>query len=209
VAVEGDEVVGLAISNWFVIFCLVFLSGQSILDGEMEDAREEFVTKITTSQNRLQAYIYTLTVDRNASQDILQATNLVIWEKAQEFVPGTNFIAWAFQIARYQVLAHRKKQSRSKLVFSDNFVNELADTFSDDVADDKFQAKQAALAHCLEKVPSAQRHVIHLRYHNGLRMREIAKEVDKTTVAVEKMISRLRFALMRCITARLAREEAR
>lgn len=174
----------------------------------MNDATAELVSKLTSSQIRLQGYIFTLTADREATQDILQSTNLVIWDKAGEFVPGTNFIAWAFQIARYQVLAHRKKQIRSRLVFSDELVSELADAVSVDTQDDVFQTRQAALGKCLEGITPEQRKLFLLRYRNGLRMRDIATEVGKTVSAVEKMIARFRAALLRCVESRIAEEIA-
>lgn len=174
----------------------------------MSDPGEELVAKLTLSQNRLQAYIFTLTGDREAVQDILQATNLVIWRKAKDFVPGSNFIAWAFQIARYQVLAHRQKYARERLVFSDELVNELAASMDLGASDECFNDRQAALAHCLEKISSDQRSVIWRRYRDGLRMKEIAEEIGKTTSAVEQMIHRLRIVLMRCIAQRLEEEAA-
>ncbi|MCO6043273.1 sigma-70 family RNA polymerase sigma factor [Aeoliella sp. ICT_H6.2] len=174
----------------------------------MDNTTAELVSQLTASQNRLQGYIFTLTADREATQDILQSTNLVIWDKADEFVSGTNFVAWAFQIARYQVLAYRKKQMRCKLVFSDELVAELAEVMATDNSDEWFQARQAALTKCLEGISARNRDLFLLRYRNGLKMRDIANQIGKTASAVEKMVARLRGALLRCVEARLQEEAA-
>lgn len=177
--------------------------------GGMSDTNEELMAKLTINQNRLQSYIFTLTADREAARDVLQATNLVIWRKAQDFVPGSNFIAWAFQIARYQVLAHRQKNARDRLRFSDEFVNELAEKMDSKASDEYIQDRQAALTHCLKKVPDNQRAVIWLRYRDGLQNHEIAEQIEKSVSVVEQMIHRLRIALLQCITQRLKEEVAR
>ena len=172
----------------------------------MDISAKELVSELTASQNRLQGYIFTLTADRDATQDILQSTNLVIWGKADQYVPGTNFIAWAFQIARYQVLAYRKNQQRSKLLFSDELVEELAEVSSVDAHDDEFLARHSALRKCLAGITTEQRELFLLRYRNGLKMRDIASRVGKASTAVEKAIARLRVALLRCVKSRIAEE---
>ena len=170
------------------------------------EGTEQLMAKLIAQQNRLQAYIFTLTGDRDAARDILQATNLVIWRKAREFTPGSNFIAWSFQIARYQVLAHRQKEARERLVFSDDFVADLAISMEGGGAEDLFEAKRAALAGCLEDVAERHRRVLWLFYRDGLRTREIGEHIGKTKSAVEQTLSRVRLSLMRCITRRLSEE---
>lgn len=174
----------------------------------MDNVAKELVSELTASQSRLQGYIFTLTADREATQDILQATNLVIWDKADQYVSGTNFIAWAFQIARFQVLAYRKNQKRSKLVFSEELVEELADASSVGMHDDEYLTRQNALRKCLEGITADQRQLLLLRYRNGLKMRDIAAQVGKATSAVEKSIARMRASLLRCIESRMAEEAA-
>ncbi|QDU56943.1 sigma-70 family RNA polymerase sigma factor [Aeoliella mucimassa] len=172
----------------------------------MDKATAELVSKLTASQNRLQGYIFTLTADREATQDILQSTNLVIWDKADQFDPGSNFIAWAFQIARLQVLAYRKRQMRCKLVFSDELVSELAKVISSEATEDWFEVRQDALSKCLAGISAEHRDLFLLRYRSGLKMRDIATRVGKTATSVEKMIGRLRVALLRCVKHRLGEE---
>jgi RNA polymerase sigma-70 factor (ECF subfamily) len=60
------------------------------------------------------------------ADDILQETNLVLWSKQDEFTPGTDFRVWAFRVARYQVMAYRKRQSLDRLVFGDELIDRLA-----------------------------------------------------------------------------------
>ena len=173
---------------------------------EIQDTHEELVAKLTANQNRLQAYIYTLTGDKEAARDVLQATNLVIWRKARDYVPGSNFIAWAFRIAKFQVLAYRQKDARDRIVFSEEFIEELAASSDDVESEDLFEDKRSALAECLELIASRNRKVIWLRYRDGLRIRDIAERLGKSTNSIEQLMLRVRISLLRCITRRLNRE---
>jgi len=86
------------------------------------------IRQISLHQPVLQAYILTLHPNRSEAQDILQETNVVLWQKIGEFRSGTNFKAWAFRVAYLQTLAHFKRVKRGGwLQFSDELVETLAE----------------------------------------------------------------------------------
>lgn len=164
---------------------------------------EEVVRLLTLNQNRLQAFIFSLTGDRELTLDMLQATNLVIWRKADTFAPGSNFMAWALSIARYQVMAELKRTSRERKLFSDEFVEEIAFAAESSAADGPMDARRVALAECLKEISERKRHVIWRFYRDRQRIREIAREIGKSVSAVEQILSRTRFALLDCISRRM------
>src|SRR5262245_3362016 len=92
------------------------------------DRTKELMLLMTQNQRRIFAYIYTLVPDRHSAEDILQETSLVICEKFAEFKTGTDFVAWANQIAWWQVRAARTKFARSKIVFDDDVLEKVAHT---------------------------------------------------------------------------------
>ena len=98
---------------------------------------------MTISQSRIFAYIQSLVLDAEQASEILQGTNVVLWQKTDEFEPGTNFVAWAFRIAHFQILAHRKKQQRERLVFDDDMVGQLAQVA--ERVDESFELRQRLL----------------------------------------------------------------
>src|SRR5215212_1444766 len=85
---------------------------------------------MTQHQRRVFSYIYTLVPDRHDANDLLQETSLVICEKFHEFTPGTDFVAWACQIAYWQVRYSRQKFARSKIVFDQEILDVVAQTAS-------------------------------------------------------------------------------
>lgn len=64
--------------------------------------QNEIMRLLAGQQRRLYGYVLTLITDPVAADDILQQTNLVVLQKADEFEVGTNFNAWASKIAYFQ-----------------------------------------------------------------------------------------------------------
>lgn len=157
----------------------------------------EFLKLYTGSQSRLYAFILTLVGDADQASEVLQETNLVLWQKADQFELGTNFMAWALKVARYQVMAFRKKQSRDRLVFSEAATERVANAFAkrDDVLDDR----QAVLQRCLEQLPPKMRELVKLRYSSGRSLQKIAQLLGKSYVAVAQGLHRARLALAQCV----------
>ena len=95
-----------------------------------EDVRQqaEFVGEITRCQAALRAYIISLMPGTSGTQDVLQETNLTLWEKRHKFEMGTNFRAWAFAIVRLKVKMHRRKLQRlAKPLLDEDLAEELAE----------------------------------------------------------------------------------
>ena len=93
--------------------------------GVRRDDVAGFVDLLTSSQRSLFAYINTLVVGNSSAPDILQDTNLELWARRLDYDWSRPFLPWAYGFAYQLVLAYRKKQSRSKLVFSDEIVQQL------------------------------------------------------------------------------------
>lgn len=159
----------------------------------------EFIQLLTSHQSRLYAYILSLVFDRNEADDVLQQTNVVLWRSANDFELGTNFVAWSFRIAYYQVLAHRKKQQRDKLIFDDGMLSEIAQVASE--SDQTFQVQQRLMRECIQKLNERQRDVIQRRYRRGATLELIAEETQRKVNAVKQILFRARENLIRCVQA--------
>jgi RNA polymerase sigma-70 factor (ECF subfamily) len=158
---------------------------------------DEFVRLMTEHQGRLFAYILSLLGDPDAANDVLQEANIVLWRDSREFRPGTNFKAWAFRIAHFQVMAWRQRQIRDRLVFEDDMLEVLAFAARD--ADNAFDARQQLLTGCLEKLTPVHREMIRKRYAEGTPLQSIADERGMTANAVMQALFRIRQSLMHCV----------
>ena len=167
----------------------------------VSDSMDEFVQQVNASQRSLYAFILSLVPRREDAYDILQETNLVIWQKRQDFVRGTNFFAWASRIARNKVLMHRRTMHRDRLCFDDLLVEKLAN----DVADKPFFGDEwlPPLWQCVDKLIDEDRVLLEKRYVEGLQARHIATQVGRSPGAIAQALYRIRVTLMRCIDATL------
>lgn len=156
---------------------------------------------LVTIQPRLYGFILTRLANHEHTWDVLQKTNLLICEKVDKFEVGTNFDAWAFTIARFQVMAWRKSQARNKLVFSDA-VFEMIDHDPTEEAE-AVTSRITALRQCVQRLKPADRSLLQYRYGDALSIAVIADILDTTVAALTMKLSRLRRQLAACISQQL------
>jgi RNA polymerase sigma-70 factor (ECF subfamily) len=120
----------------------------------------DFVQSLTGVQSRLYAYICSLLGEAAGARDVLQETNLALWDKAQEYDPDRPFVPWAYKVAYLQVLAYRKRCSRSRLLFDEQLVSELAEQAAS--RDDDLDQRLEALGDCMGRLPGPRREMIDL-----------------------------------------------
>jgi RNA polymerase sigma-70 factor (ECF subfamily) len=166
----------------------------------------QFVQHLTQCQSRLYGFILSMVCNGDQASEVLQETNLVLWKKADQFELGTNFIAWAFKVARFQVMAYRQRFARDRHVFNDEIVNGVADVF--ERTSDDFDRRQAALTDCLDKLQPKQRQLITDRYEDGMPVNQIAKSMAQSANAIAVAIYRVRVNLMKCIQTSTSQEQA-
>ena len=65
---------------------------------------EEFVRLFVAHEGRLRAFIRALLPTWADVDEVMQETSLVAWRKFARFERGTNFMAWAATIARFEAL---------------------------------------------------------------------------------------------------------
>jgi RNA polymerase sigma-70 factor (ECF subfamily) len=159
---------------------------------------EEFVQLMTEHQGRLYAYVLSLLGDPDQANDVLQEANLVLWRNAAEFQMGSNFRAWAFRIAHFQVMAHRQRQLRDRLVFDDEMLAVLDPAAK--AVDEAYEERQEWLTACLQKLPEAQRDLLRQRYADGLSLQALADSVRRTANAVAQTLFRVRRTLIDRVT---------
>ncbi len=174
----------------------------------MADARhdQEFVQLLTDHQTSILAYIRSLMPGYPGARDIQQQTNITLWKKKNDFEIGTNFKAWAFSVARYQVLTQRRRLRRDGwLVFDD----ELASRFADEGPSDpgELDATHRALHVCMDKLRDIDRELLHKRYTEKVTLREYAQELDRSPGTLKARLYKIRGALRQCIKRQLATEE--
>ncbi|MCG8653130.1 MAG: sigma-70 family RNA polymerase sigma factor [Pirellulales bacterium] len=166
------------------------------------DPDAEFVALMTEHQLPLLLYVRLLMPGDGAAGDVAQQANAKIWEKRADFELGTNFKAWAFSIARFEVLGYRKQQARdARLVFSDDLQSTIADEIID--ACDDLETRREALQGCLQKLKPADRELLLHRYATTETLADYAARMGRSVGGLKVTLYRLRSALLTCIERQL------
>lgn len=152
---------------------------------------------MTEHQGRLFGYLYSLLGDADQANDVLQETNVILWRDNREYRPGSNFKAWAFRVAHFQMMAFRQRQIRDRLVFEEDLVGIMADEGK--AVDEHFDARQKLLDGCLEKLSETHRDLIRRRYALGESLQSIGERRRMSANAVTQALFRLRQSLMHCV----------
>jgi RNA polymerase sigma-70 factor (ECF subfamily) len=171
---------------------------------------EEFVRLLTESQRQLFVYILSLVGNNTDADEVLQEANLVLWRKASEFTPGTNFAAWSMKVAYFEVLAFRKRRQHDQLRFDPDLIDLLAADAA--VHAESIETRRRALATCMLRLSERDRELLRLRYGLGGAaaagsVGELAKLVGRTAQATHQALHRIRTSLLDCIGRRLTAEE--
>lgn len=173
----------------------------------VQDRGEEFLRLFAQAQRRIHAYILALVYDANTAADLLQEVNIVLWRKFDQYESGTNFFAWAREIARLAVLRYRQVNAGRIVMLDPQVLDELADRFADATPQQVEDRRRQALDQCLEKLADADRELILARYRPGASVTAMAERAERTVNSVSQSLSRIRRVLAECVERTLHAEE--
>jgi RNA polymerase sigma-70 factor, ECF subfamily len=165
------------------------------------ESRKRLMALMTRHQRQIFSYIFALVPNRYDAEDLLQETSVVICEKFDDFEEGTDFVAWACQIAYWRIRYSRQKFARSKVVFNQELVDALAQTAGPMAAE--LDSRHEALENCLKKLHARDRELVLTRYEPGCGVQEAARRSGRTLQTAYKALARLRKLLLDCVTNRL------
>ncbi len=173
-------------------------------DGVSNARIELFVRLIGLHQHQIHRYLLSLVPHAHDADDLLQDTNLFLWREFHRFEEGTNFVAWACSVAFHEVMAWRKRRSRDRLVFSEQFLQAVSGELN--ASTDRVELRSRALANCVSELRESHRELLRLRYADGSSIEGISSELGRTTDAVYRMLSRIRHILFECISRKIEAE---
>ncbi len=160
-----------------------------------------FIAALTRHQPALEAFCHAQLAHRQDAQEALQATCVKLWEKSGEWNPETEFLPWAFAVARFTVLSHLRDRMRDRLVFDEDVV--LAMTDATERVATQFEDRREALGTCLQKLKPEQRDLLQAHYIAGRTVREMSGATGRGESAVKMTLLRLREQLSACIERQL------
>jgi len=166
----------------------------------------DFVALLATCQRPIFLYAMSLLGNVDDAEEVVQESGLVLWKKFHEYQPGTNFIRWACQIARYQSLKVRARRFRGPQIFSNDFLAMFV-AASEERSQAELESRQQAFSQCMQKLSASDQDLIARRYRKGDSTRDVAVSLNRSVQGTRRSLQRIREALARCVRLKLAREE--
>ncbi len=164
----------------------------------------QFIRLITEHQTELAAYIRSIMPMVAGKKDVLQETNIVLWEKRAELQDISVFTSWAYRVAYFQTLAHLKKRKRQKTVYLEpDVLDQIATEHSFFGAAENDLDAVDALNLCLTKLSAEDYQLIqfHYKQHGGLK--EYAQQIKASLGRIKHALIRIRGNLKTCIENQL------
>lgn len=168
------------------------------------ERHHRFLRTFTAQEPAIRAYVRRLLPSRADADDVMQEVSVVLWEKFASFQVDGDFRAWAFGVARYEVLAWLRDKGRDKLVLDEEVVTKLADESAE--REPHLERQREALESCMQKVAPDQRDLLMQAYQPQARMQEVAQASGRTVPGFYQWLHRMRRSLMDCIRRALAQE---
>jgi RNA polymerase sigma-70 factor (ECF subfamily) len=141
-----------------------------------EGDRPAFAALVERYWDRLYRWLYHLTRDRHAAEDLVQETLLKAFAGLRRFQPGTNFGAWLFRIGHNNFANHYRAAVRRR----EPLPEDLPSRDHGPEVEAQSRETREALAQAIAKLPTEFRAALLLRVEEGLSFRQIAEVLELT-----------------------------
>ena len=161
------------------------------------------------NQRRVHAFIRTQLPDQADAEEVLQETSIAGWRKFNTFSSDsgtleTDFVRWICTVARYEVLRFRRQQKQSRLIFSDDLLEYLAERQMRD--SELLEDRHQALANCIKKLEPKEIEMVNHCYCSHNTIKQAAAELNRPVNTVYKALRRIRSTLLKCVDRAINRE---
>lgn len=162
--------------------------------------RTAFARLVDRYWDRLYRWLYRLTRDRHAAEDLTQETFLKALAAVRSFRPGSNFRAWVFRIGHNNFVNLKRADRRIKVPLPDETARpEIGGAESTAENRESLEIVGKAVA----ALPPDFRAALLLRVEEGLSFRDVAKVLGTTEETARWRVFKARQKLMRVLSPEL------
>lgn len=158
---------------------------------------ERFLQLFSRYQQTIRSYIAVLTPGKSDADDLMQEASLALWNKWETYDSQRSFVSWACGVARIEVLRHQRRVATSKMWFTDELIELLANEYEREAS--VYTTRLEALPNCLARLDERQREYILLRYRTGGSIQSVIEATGRPQSTVYRMLARIRRVLRDCI----------
>ena len=131
-------------------------------------------------------------------------TGATLWQKFDKFLSGSNFRAWAIQVARYKVLQRRARKQCSPLLLDDAVLEAVHNTAV--TLNDRLDNLHQALEKCRGKLSESDRELLDRRYNSAAPRSAVRRDVRPLPPRC-RALDRIHRALYNCIREEMSGDE--
>ncbi len=167
----------------------------------------DFVLLFTKDARWIFSYILMLVPNKVDAEEVFQETSLTLWQKFSEFIPDSNFRAWAIKVAHYKVLHYRAKRKSSPLLLDDTVLEAIHGTAA--TMTDRLDDLHWALEKCRSKLSDDDRNMLDRRYEPNATTKTVADELGRSPRSIYRTLDRIHQVLYECIRQEMSAEVRR
>lgn len=167
----------------------------------MKDDTSAFIEALTSCQDALRGYCYAKVALWADAEDVMQSTNIKLWEKEAEWDRARPFLPWALGVAHYIILSHYRDQSRDRLIFEEDVMAAMEAHLLQNA--EKTPELIIALRQCISRIADEPKEILHSHYIAGWSLGEIARTTSRSVSGLKSLLLRLRRDLSLCINKEL------
>ena len=182
------------------------MAANSKPENDTPDPHETFLRLWMQHEPELRAFVRSCCLKAQEVDDVMQEVSVAALRKFSTLDDPAAFGPWACLIARYELLAARRRFARDRLVLAEDVLELLADEGAQELP--LRQRQLQALDRCIEKLPRERRELALAAYAKDTTIREIAAQLKRTEGSLYQLLARIRKDLHRCMEQALAGAES-
>jgi len=170
-----------------------------------EEPKVEMLLRLwVRNQGDVYRYVFALLPSPVEAQEVVQATCVALWRKAEALDLDRPFLPLAFRFALMEVRKHRERNRRWANFLDDSGLEVVAREREE--SQERLELRRQALDGCLLKLGPTDRDLIDRHYGKRMTVPEIAAGTGRNIHTLYKALQRIRHQLFDCIRAALAAE---
>lgn len=163
----------------------------------------DFVSLYAQYQNDLFRYVAALVPHLQDAEDVLSEVTVMLWERFGDFEVGTNFLAWARQVAYLRVLKYYRARNR-RIVLPRQLLEKLVSDLP--VRMEVMDERLVYLAECKKDLSASDLQLLEERYVKRQKVQDIAMKLVQSENSISKSLGRIRRILLACIERKTVSE---
>tara|TARA_R110002095_G_scaffold215072_2_gene208426 strand:+ start:17424 stop:18029 length:606 start_codon:yes stop_codon:yes gene_type:complete len=178
---------------------------QRVLQGE----QEIFEVVVRQFERPLRAWLAVQTPPGVDVDEIAQQTFIAAYTRLNEYELGTNFPAWLFTIARYQLKTETTRLRRIADYHSRYAPDLLQKELDrhDDEPPEMWLVRVEALQKCLESLGGSLQQYVNWRYSEDIPLEEMGRRSGRSVTAIKKQLWQIRQKLQQCVEKRISKTQ--